>query len=378
MTVLFRATRVLHLPSGQFSRMLDLGGVGSANANTSLDVGKNNKVQAIALDFDLITRAISKQKKEEGRTQSGAQNHDAVSDRRQQQQVKRVMPNRGMLEDMANLFNVKLGGDDSDSYSQRTMNKENDDDLSRLTGISESPPSSVSNTNDTPSDESESDKNIPSNFNPSHSDIRSKYASKLRNKVEGGLAGVELAKSKKEEKLSQGDAAGNLIARSIAASTTVSKSGSKWMATTGAGTLCTFLSNRSMKIALMPQPGTKSAEEHSETKDAMEQLAKQLPQVKFSLLGLDKEDSANINEAGQILEYILNGMKAEPLSTIVVSDRDSILGSAKEIGMYTCRVRKKNEPRGNITTSYTVEDVKEVEDVVNELNGISYNAVFNQ
>ena len=38
------------------------------------------------------------------------------------------------------------------------QNKENDDDLSRLTGISESPPSSVSNTNDTPSDESESDK----------------------------------------------------------------------------------------------------------------------------------------------------------------------------------------------------------------------------
>ena len=83
-------------------------------------------------------------------------------------------------------------------------------------------------------------------------------------------------------------------------------------------------------------------------------------------------------EASEILHTVLSKIEAEPISTIVVSDRDDYLGSAKELGVFTCRVRKKNAPRGNITTNYTVEMVKEVEDVVNELNGISYNTVFNQ
>jgi len=366
MTLLFRASRALLLPRGRYSSMLDMGGSASAETNTSLNVGKNNKVQSIVLDFDLITRAIDKHKKEDGA-------ETTASPKKQQLQEEMRMrshgPNRGMVEDIASLLNIKLGGDDSGSRT-KGPNRE-DDDLSRLTGLSSSDGGDTSNI-------AKSDQKAPSNFNPASSDIRSKYASKLRSKVEGGLAGVELAKSMKEETLSQGDAAaGHFIARSIAASNVVSKSGSKWMATTGAGTLCTFLSNRSMKIALMPRPGIKGIEEQSKTKEAMKQLAKQLPQVKFSLLGLDK-DSGQITEAGEILSYIVNKISAQPISTVVVSDRDDILKCAKEIGTYTCRVRKKNEPRGNITTSYTVEDVREVEDVVNELNGISYNTVFKQ
>jgi hypothetical protein len=35
--------------------MLDIGGTPTANANTRINVGKNNKVHAVALDFHLIT-----------------------------------------------------------------------------------------------------------------------------------------------------------------------------------------------------------------------------------------------------------------------------------------------------------------------------------
>jgi hypothetical protein len=255
--------------------------------------------------------------------------------------------------------------------------------LSLLTGMfSSKEKRDVNNSNNNDSNDSnekeedEKNNNEVSNYNSATMDIRTKYASKLRSKVDGGLAGVELANSKKEESLTQGDAAGHFIARSIAASNTVSTKGSKWMASTGTGTLCSFLSNRSMKIALLPKQGLRSEEEKDNDRHGMELLAKQLPNVKFNLLGVD--ENMNISNADDILNYVATEVESLPVSIMVVSDQDAYLGSARDAGMYTCRVRRKNEPRGNITASYTVEDVKEVEDVVNELNGISFNTVFNQ
>lgn len=357
--MLTRTTRVLLFPRGRFSSMLEMGGVASANVDTSVDVGKNNKVQAVALDFDLITRAIDKSKLDDGTSNSQPiiqKNGVAISNS--------VFPDvEKVVRDMAKLLNVKIGGDGSGQ--KETKRSKDEDDLSLLTGASSS------------SNNDGNNKTV-STFNPSTIDIRTKYAAKLRSKVEGGLAGVELANTKKEEALKHGDAAGHMVARSIAASQTVSKSGSKWMASTGTGTLCSFLSNRSMKIALVPLPSISSPEERQRMKNSMEQLAKQLPQVKFSVLGLDDSDHTKSENAGEILKYVTAKMEARPISTIVVSDRDDYLGSAKDLGMFTCRVRKANAPRGNVTTSYTVEDIKEVQDVVNDLNGISYNTVFKQ
>ena len=231
-----------------------------------------------------------------------------------------------------------------------------------------------------------------STFNPATLDIRSKYASKLKKTVEGGIAGIDLANSKKEDSIKKGDAAsGHFIARTIAASQTVSKSGSKWMASTGTGTLCSFLTNRSMKIALIPSPGymnsnnsTKGQNQfqgRGETKDAMEQMRKQLPNVNFSVLGIYdddvKEEHCN-DEAEDIMKYISMKIETSPISTLVVSDRDDLLRSARDMGMFTCRVRRKNMPRGNVTANYTVEEIQEVQDVVNELNGLSFNTVFSQ
>lgn len=350
--------------------MLDMGGMASASVDTSLDVGKNNKVKAIALDFDLITRSIGKDKQkvvEEmgGKNPLKEMNNFASADKKSEDNSN-ILPDTVLVQDMAKLLNVQLGDENTEPSKKRIDEK--DDDLSLLLGSPEQ-------RKDKSKAKSEEKREV-SNFDPSATDIRSRYAAKLRSKVEGGLAGVELAKSKKEESLKMGDAAGHLVARSIAASNTVSTSGSKWMASTGVGSLCSFLSNRSMKIALIPTPSLKNNDEVERIRVAMQDLSKQLPQVKFTLLGMDKDTEGR--NAKEILESILSRIEAEPISTIVVSDRDDYLGSARDLGIFTCRIRKKNAPRGNITTNYSVERADEVIDVVNELNGISYNTVFNQ
>jgi len=110
----------------------------------------------------------------------------------------------------------------------------------------------------------------------------------------------------------------------------------------------------------------------------MEDLTRQLPNVKFDLLleGSRHAGVTNDDVAKEILKKVTDELGSEPISTLVISDRDGYLRSARDIGMFTCRVRRKNAPRGNVTTNYNAEDVSEVEEVVNDLNGISYNAVF--
>mmetsp|Transcript_14586 Transcript_14586/g.16966 ORF Transcript_14586/g.16966 Transcript_14586/m.16966 type:complete len:376 (-) Transcript_14586:2396-3523(-) len=371
-----RASTRMLLARGGYSSMLDMGGVHAPKTSTKLDMGKNSKVQTIALDFDLITRAVDRQ-----RANVDSQKNEIVasgtSDDRKDNifqnsaSTSSLMPNVGLVKEIANILNVSLGDDKGNIKSRKVIK---DDDISLLTGKS----ASTTNHDDNLDLKAPTPKKV-SNHDP-NMDIRGKYASKLRSKVEGGLAGVELAKSRKEEALTRGDAATHLNARFIAASKTVSSSGSKWMASTGAGTLCSFLSNRSMKIVLIPTPGpSKSSDDKLKTKQGMEDLVKQLPKVKFSLLvhGLNDENN-NFDTADSILNHVILKISAKPLSTLVVSDRDDVLGAARDKGMYTCRIRRKNAPRGNITASYTVEDISEVQDVVNGLNGLSFNTVFNQ
>ena len=142
----------------------------------------------------------------------------------------------------------------------------------------------------------------------------------------------------------------------------------KWMALTGTGALLQYVSTRSMKIALLPQPGNRNAEQEGQR---MEEFTKQIPQVTFDVV---------LKEGGEhvpgILQSLLGQIALDPLTCLVVSDRDDYLRSAKEAGMTTCRVRTHvNAPRGNTTAHYTVTTMAEVQDVVNEINGISFKAI---
>lgn len=160
-----------------------------------------------------------------------------------------------MIENLANMLNVDLGG------TLRGNKDRDDDDLSRLTGSSSRTSSNrARNTFSKPpagfsAEEDEIGSSILSTINgntskqqnhprmkdddilvstkaPPVSDVRSKYADKLRKKLDGGLAGVESAKALREDALTKGDAAGHLSARRIASSQPVG-TGSKWLAASG-------------------------------------------------------------------------------------------------------------------------------------------------
>jgi hypothetical protein len=296
-----------------------------------------------------------------------------------------------MVQNFAKLLNVTFHESDEISTSNHTKLKGKGgerDDMSLLLG-----------TNQNESDSGKDDQIKPittvgSSSLPPNMDIRAKYAQKLKDKVQGGLAGVDSAKFHKEETLAKGDAAGHLVARSIAASQTVATSGSKWLATTGAGTLLTFLDKRCLSIALLPPPTFVSQEEKDSTIKSMQELTQQLPNVKFDVLlscvtEMDPpqaNDTSSIKqgppggggEATKILIHRLLQEKHDIPSTkiLVVSDQDVYLRQARDCGMLTCRVRPKNAPRGNVTTSYTVERISEVQNAVNDLIGISFNTVF--
>ncbi len=65
----------------------------------------------------------------------------------------------------------------------------------------------------------------------------------------------------------------------------------------------------------------------------------------------------------------------EPIQFLLVSDRDDYLGAARDLNMYTVRVRPKNKRRG-LTTNYNVDDVGSVQEVINDINGVSFNSAL--
>ena len=362
--------------------MMDLGGhaVADVGNKSRIDTGKNNKIRAVAIDFDLLIRNLDAQKAQQDGGLPSARAIAGQGSNSGETNIKAAMPNTGVIENMAKLLNVDLGG-----TIGRKKDDDEIDDLSRLTGGA-TPRSPSAPAGFKPEDDeigssilsglSSSKPEAPkstitaSTKAPPMSDPRAKYADKLRKKLDGGLAGVENMKAQQEDALKRGDAAGHLAARKIASSQPVG-TGSKWLAATGTGNLLVYLTNRSMKIALLPIPQNADKESNDAAARRMDDLEQQLPQVRFDLLVKDGHLSPH-----DILGNIQDKTDVTSGSILVVSDRDDYLQEAKERGYYTCRIRPKNAPRGNVTTNYTVSEIKEVEDVCNELNGISFNTVF--
>ena len=333
----FRATRVLR---GQYSRMLDLGG-GAPSAKTApirtVDGARNCKVQLVAFDFNVITNSLDEKEKATIKTTNESKETSTT--------LSPVSVLVDKVQEIASLLNVNLG----DTKETPSKVKDEDEDLSALIGHSEKKPAA---------------KEIRKDLNdvmPYSVDVRSKYAEKLKSK--GGLASVVHAKKAVEQALSKGDAAGHLAARAAAVSQTAGET--KWMALTGTGSLLTYISNRSMKIALLPIP---SKEPNPNIGKKMKDFTNQLSLVSFDLL-VDKGEDATT-----ILHDVQKEFNIAPVATMVVTDRDDYLRAAKESGMVACRIRPKNARRGNISAHYNVETVGEVQDVVNELNGISFQA----
>ncbi|KAL7544122.1 hypothetical protein ACHAXR_013526 [Thalassiosira sp. AJA248-18] len=363
--LLCRRSRPLY--RGKFSSMLDMGGVAQAKVDTRINVGQNNKVQAVALDFHLITRSIEERRRDalaEKENASGGGNNN-IQSKSAASTTSTAQPDISLIQQMANLLNVQLGGESTPLTPEK-------DDLSSIMGSSST---------------ADAKQSMPK-AGVSHMDIRTKYAKKLRNKIDGGVAGLELAKSEKEDTMKRGDASIHMAARELISSDGMVESNissSRWLATTGVGRLLTFLGGRSMQIALLPLPSTtarpQTEEDVKQTSQMMESLTRQLPKIKFDLLvpdgrrrGEEHTERSNDNAAEDVVKNVLSKMdNIPPIKFMVVSDRDDYLKAARDNGMFTCRVRPKNKRRGSITTDFNVADVGSIQDVINEINGISFN-----
>ena len=373
---------------GRYSSMMDLGGVAAADVKGGgklINAGKNSKIQAVALDFDLLIRNLDAQRAQQQAVAAAAggslPSARTIAGQKASANagIETAAPNVGMIANMAKLLNVDLGG-----TIGRKKEEEDEDDLSRLNSAGAASSRRPSAPPDFRPEEDEIGSHLLSKRpNPSTTtastkappvnDPRAKYANKLRKRLDGGLAGIETMKVQQEEALQRGDAAGHWAARKIAAAQPAAGSTkeSKWLAATGTGNLLVYLTNRSMKIALLPAPDNADGESNDAAARRMDEMEAQLPQVRFDLLVKDGRLSPS-----DILGRVQDKAGVPSGNLLVVSDRDDFLREAKEKGFFTCRIRPKNAPRGNVTTNYTVSEIKEVEDVCNELNGISFNTVF--
>eukprot|EP00934_Nitzschia_sp_Nitz4_P002597 Nitzschia sp. Nitz4//scaffold334_size18717//8732//9679//NITZ4_008762-RA/size18717-processed-gene-0.11-mRNA-1//1//CDS//3329548251//2587//frame0 len=315
--------------------MLDMGGMPSAgNDNTlirTVNASKNSKLQAVAFDFELLTKSFDQAKQEETQkaptTQTSASNVSASS----------VAPDLDAVQQVASLLNVDMDTGREDA----------------------SPPPAAA----------AAAKKAAATSSPPGQDIRAKYAAKLK----GGLAGIELAKSQVEAALQGGDAAGHLAARQMAINDTAA-SPSKWMALTGTGKLLSYLTHRSIHIALLPS-SLKKPESQEQEQKYMNDFPRQLKGaiIETVLSPDDGKDTEDLLRRGLVEHWNIN-----PNHILVVSDKDDYLKAAKDLGMLTCRFRPNKGRRGNITAHYNTATIPDVQEVVNEINGISFNAVLNR
>jgi hypothetical protein len=393
--------------------MMDMGGVPQTKSSIKLNFGQKNKIQAIALDFNLITRAVGEARSEGvtvGSTSNATTSKPGTSSDAPWLSSSAtsffgkssgVMPNVGLVQDIANLLKVKIGEEETskmtsvDEPDEATLARlfsksSNDDDKMTIsTDSSESESTSSSNIKKPPLIATTTSKLLPSAI----TDIRSKYASKLQKKIDGGASSLD--RQKEEKLLNRGDASLHLAARAIATNknnpNNTTSGPTRWLAASGTSKLLSFISSRSMKIALLPIPRSqhsdsaqtvaKEEDDEEETSNntgkAMEELSHQLPHVQFHLLikSGDGKDLANV-----IVRQVQDAMSQDhgilPINTLIVSDRDDYLREGRDMGFYTCRIRPKNLRRGNVTTNFTTETIAEVEDVINELNGLSMNYVL--
>ena len=432
--------RVSSKTLSRFASMLDLGGIHLPTVNTRIDVSKNHKVRAIAFDFELIsksviTTAVTGEKEKE--ISSRTLNHSSVSNNNNNPSA--ILPEhlREKIDSISQVLQFKRISSNS-TMTRRREDSMMDDDITRIVRSTDpsfsstvsSTPSTTTNTSATAATSSTS---TTASLSSSHvvGDIRTKYASKLRSKVEGGIPAIENMKYQRETAMKRGDASTHLYARkealtassSSSSAAATSNSNTKWIATnSGTGKLLQFLHHRSMMIAFIPPlvtvPNTTSTHPSSSSSSSsflqerlmdiqqrMKDLCQQLPQIHidYTISGLELfiKDKTTTNDdyvssssqewAKHIVQYFYyqittthhdninnNNHTIHPNAIILVSERDEYLKVGKDMGMMTCRVQPlgPNSPRGNVTTHYRIQKLSQVEDVINEINGISFNTVL--
>jgi hypothetical protein len=319
--------------------MLDMGGAPSAATDRkvmrTVNASKNSKLQAVAFDFEILIRDSESNNKQQASSKPTTLQQESSSSPKL---TTRPETDLDQIQQVASLLKVEIHTESKETSDNKPATK----------------PSS------------------PKITTHPHQDVRAKYAKKLK----GGLAGIELAKSQIHESMMRGDAAGHLAARKIAIKDAPVQS-TRWMANFGASKLLTYLTHRSIRIALLPNPKfIGDVDQQNNEQGLMKELQTQLKDVVIDVIvpGLNSGDAI----VSSLQTNVLNEFSMDPHRVLLVSDRDDYLRAGKELGMLVCRLQPKNARRGNVTTHYTSQSVEDVQEVVNEINGISFNTVLNR
>jgi|TARA_A100001035_G_scaffold205105_1_gene165209 hypothetical protein len=90
--------------------------------------------------------------------------------------------------------------------------------------------------------------------------------------------------------------------------------------------------------------------------------------------GLKKQKSSKDAYATRRVKAMMKNNKSfqqlDPRTVMLVSSDDSLLKAARDNGMLTCKFRLPNTMRG-VTTHFTATDALEIQDALEELNGIA-------
>jgi len=331
-----------------------MGGAPSGSTDQSLirtvNASKNSRLQAVAFDFQTLININDGKKDASGDTSSENTNQ---SFKDKMNSLSAATPDVDQVKQVAALLNVDLGSSGN---------------------------SMAGGQPDNTSTASEPGKKVK-DHDPSANDIRAKYAAKLK----GGLVGIELAKSQVDETMTTGDAAGHLAARKIAIMEGVpnapnGNAATRWLPSLAATQLLTLLTHRSIRIVLLPNLDKKTSNEDGEEEPKMEDFKSQLKNVVIDNLvpELSNGDDSDAGIEDTLKKGILKELDVDPTKVLLVSQREPYLRVGRDMGMNICRIRPKNGRRGSITAHYTVESVGEIQDVVNEINGISFNTVLNR
>lgn len=96
-------------------------------------------------------------------------------------------------------------------------------------------------------------------------------------------------------------------------------------------------------------------------------------------IGIKKQKTSKDQYAARRINKLFSAKSSEaaftdldPKQVMLVSTDDSLLRAARDAGMLTCKYRLPNGLRGQVSTHFTATAALEVQDALEELNGIAY------
>ena len=128
-------------------------------------------------------------------------------------------------------------------------------------------------------------------------------------------------------------------------------------------------------IITVPISTNKENKDENDDAPIMDALQQQLQDITFHYLHKGNQ----LKNGTEIISKCVTELKIGNANSIVmVSDKDQYIKAAKDVGMVTIRVCPPNSRRGNVSAHYTVQTVPETQDIINQINGISFNTVLNK